>query len=98
MAYEGAVEDEPWEDHFGWKVGGKLFAIGGKGSRRVTVKSTPDKQAALIQLDGVEKAAYVGRFGWVSVEIRDGALLDLAKALIDESYRLVAKVKTKRAP
>lgn len=95
MAFPGAVEDCPWEDHVGWKFKGKLFAIGGVDSNRVTVKSTLDKQAALVELDGVEKAAYVGRFGWVTVTIADESSLDLAKGLIDESYAMIAKVKVK---
>ena len=91
LSFEGAIEDMPWEGHFGWKVKGKLFAIGGEGSNRVTVKSTPDKQAALIQLEGVERAAYVGRFGWVTVTIEDDTALELAKGLIGESYEAAAK-------
>ena len=95
MALAGAVEDYPWEGHVGWKVKGKLFAIGGEDSNQVTVKSSLDKQAALVELDGIEKAAYVGRFGWVTVTIADDTTLDLAKALIDESYERVAKPKRK---
>ena len=92
MAFPGAVEERPW-DHLGWKVKGKLFAIGGEDSNRLTVKSTLDKQAALIQLPGVERASHVGRFGWITLTIEDEAQLDLAKQLIEESYAMVAKVK-----
>ena len=95
MAFAGAVEDYPWEGHVGWKVKGKLFAIGGEESNQVTVKSTLDKQAALVELEGVEKAAYVGRFGWVTVTISDETSLDLARGLIDESYAMIAKGKSK---
>ena len=95
IAFPGAVEDYPWENHVGWKVKGKLYAIGGEDSNQVTVKSMLDKQAALVELDGVEKAAYVGRFGWVTVTITDESSLDLAKGLIDESYAMIAKVKAK---
>lgn len=96
MAFPGATEDYPWEEHVGWKVKGKLFAIGGEDSNRVTVKSTLDKQAALVELEGVERAAYVGRFGWVTVTITDETSLDLAKGLIDESYELVAEPSAKK--
>ncbi len=96
LAFDAATEDTPWEDHYGWKVRGKLFAIGGVGSNRVTVKSTLDRQAALIQMEGVERAAYVGRFGWVTVTVSDAAGLDLARELIAQSYALVAPKKKKR--
>lgn len=91
MSKEGAVEDYPWEDHVGWKVGGKLFGIGGAGSNRLTLKSTMDKQAALIQHPNIEKAAYVGRFGWVTISVTDRETMELAEDLIDESYDLIAK-------
>ena len=95
MGFDGAVEERPWE-HMGWKVGGKLFAIGGEGSNVLTVKSTLDQQAALVELPFVERAAYVGRFGWVTLTIRDEAELDLARRLIDESYAAVAMKKKRR--
>src|SRR5688572_13805963 len=95
MASPDAAEDYPWEGHVGWKVKGKLFAIGGEGSNQVTVKSTLDKQAVLILLEGIGTASYVGRFGWVTVTIADKPSLDLAKELIDESYQLVSKKTAK---
>ncbi len=98
MAKEGATEDYPWEDHVGWKVKGKLFAIGGQDSNRVTVKASLVDQAALTQHPHIEKAAYVGRFGWVTVTIVDREVLDLTKDLIDESYEAIASKgkKTKK--
>src|SRR5689334_11549804 len=92
LSFPDAMEDHPWE-HVGWKIKGKLFAIGGEGSNVVTVKSTLDKQAALTQLPFIEKSAYVGRFGWVTITIEDEASLDLAKELIEESFMMVAKKK-----
>jgi len=62
LAKPDAVEDRPW-DHLGWKVGGKLFCIGSENSATVTLKSTPEKQQALIQHPRIEVAAYVGRYG-----------------------------------
>ena len=45
--------------------------IGGDGATAVSVKATPEVQADLIDLDPAtfRKAAYVGRFGWVVVEL-----------------------------
>ena len=95
MSKENAVEDYPWE-HVGWKVKDKLFCIGTKDDNSITVKSTVDKQQALIQHPHISVAAYVGRYGWVSMDIQDEADLELALELIDESYELVAKPKKKR--
>jgi predicted DNA-binding protein (MmcQ/YjbR family) len=92
LSFPGAVEEIPW-GHLGWKVKGKLFAIGSEDSNRLTVKSTLDKQAALIQLPCIQTASHVGRYGWVTLTIEDEAMLDLAKSLIEESYASVAKKK-----
>ncbi|MEQ1820970.1 MAG: MmcQ/YjbR family DNA-binding protein [Fimbriimonadaceae bacterium] len=89
MALSEATEDNPW-GHTAWKVGGKLFAIGGETG--VTLKATLDEQAALILHPQIEKAAYVGRHGWVTVSI-DEDTLGLALELISRSYELVAPKK-----
>ena len=91
LAKPDTIEDEPWPDHAAWKVKGKIFAIGGDSG--VTVKSTLEKQAALVMHPAVSKAAYVGRFGWVTIEIDDKETLELAFDLIDESYEMVAPKK-----
>src|SRR5437588_12941917 len=95
-AKEGAVEEYPWE-HFGWKIKGKLFAIGSKDSGMLTVKSTPAEQAALIQHPAIEKASHVGRYGWVTITVTDQETLDMALDLIDESYDLVAPKRKRKA-
>jgi len=92
---EGAVEEYPWE-HVGWKVGGKLFAIGGEDSNVVTLKSTPEKQEGLVQHPSICVAAYVGRYGWVTVTVDDEATLEITLDLVDESYDLVRKKGRKK--
>jgi predicted DNA-binding protein (MmcQ/YjbR family) len=86
LAKPGAFEDYPWGETV-WKVGGKMF--GAFGSEGLGVKSTLEKQAALIQHPNIEVAAYVGKHGWVTVYVRDEDTLELALELIDESYDLV---------
>lgn len=92
VSKDGAVEEYPWED-VGWKVKGKLFCIGSKDHNVFTVKSTIEKQQALIQHPHIRVAAYVGRYGWVTMDILDEADCELALELIDESYDLVSKKK-----
>lgn len=89
-----AFEDHPWGDTV-FKVGtkGKIFCFCGSEAPRVTVKSTLDEQAALVQHPNIEVAAYVGRYGWVTVDIKDQDTLDLALDLIDKSYDAIAPKK-----
>lgn len=82
LAKPGAVEDHPW-GHSVIKVGGKLFVSLGEES--ITVKSTPDRQSVLILDPAISVASYVGRFGWVSIEV-DEETVDMALSLIDDSY------------
>jgi predicted DNA-binding protein (MmcQ/YjbR family) len=90
LAKPDAVEDHPWGDTV-FKIRGKIFA--GIGERSVTVKASPDDLDGLLALEIVERAPYVGRYGWVVVEVQDEEALDLALSLIDTSYDLVSKRK-----
>lgn len=97
VAKPGATEDEPWPSDKVWKVHGKMFAIYGTENGHASMKSTLDKQAVLIQLPHVSVASYVGRYGWVTVEVTDEESLELALDLIDESYELVRSKLSKKA-
>ena len=91
-----ATEDYPWGEVV-WKVKGKVFTFGGKDSGRFTIKSTLDKQAALVMHPQISGAAYVGRFGWVTIEVIDEDTLQIARDLIDESYDSIAGKGKKRS-
>jgi predicted DNA-binding protein (MmcQ/YjbR family) len=95
LAKEGVTEDRPWGD-IAWKVRGKAFVFTGEGSAHYTLKSTLDKQASLVMHPQISAAAYVGRYGWISIDVIDEDTLGLAKDLADESYDLVAKPKKKK--
>lgn len=92
LSLPGAVEDYPWGDIV-WKVGGKMFAATGPSGTSLTVKATLDQQSALIQLPHVSVAKYVGKYGWVTIDLADDETLAFALDLIDESYGQVAKKK-----
>ena len=85
LAKKGAKEEYPWGDVM-WKVRGKIFAGSSDGSNQVTVKATPEEQARLIEHPAIEIAKYVGRFGWVTLTIKNKKVLQLALDLIDQSY------------
>jgi len=97
LAKENAFEDHPWGDTV-WKIKpkNKIFAGGGSSSSKVTVRATLDEQAALIQLPGIVPAAYVGRHGWVTVDLDEPQNEGLIFDLIDRSYELVAGSSRKR--
>src|ERR1044072_3402205 len=84
LAKPDAFEDHPWGDTV-FKVGtkGKIFCFVGTESARITVKSSLEEQSALILHPNIEVAAYVGRYGWVTVTIPDQDTLELALDLID---------------
>ncbi len=94
LSFEGVFEDYPWGDIV-YKVGKKMFATLGGDSEilTITAKAAPLDAGALVELPHIERAAYVGRYGWVHVTISDEATLDHAKELIAASYALVAPKK-----
>jgi predicted DNA-binding protein (MmcQ/YjbR family) len=80
-----------WETDITFRVRNKIFAIGGEGSDRVSIKATPAIQADLIDLDPetFRPSAYVGRYGWVTADLgRIGD--DLLRTLITEAWRQTA--------
>jgi hypothetical protein len=83
-----AEERLTWETDITFRVRDKIFAIGGEGADRVSVKASLETQAELIDLDPetFASSAYVGRFGWVTVDLNrvDPAVL---ASLIREAWR-----------
>jgi predicted DNA-binding protein (MmcQ/YjbR family) len=90
LSFDGAWEDYPWGDIV-CKVGPKIFTYLGATSdiAGLTVKATKEDADVLVERPGVSRARYIGRHGWVTVQITDDADFDLAKDLIATSYALV---------
>lgn len=81
-----------WEDHPTFRVRDKIFVICSATGDGINVKATKDDQEALVATHPrIEVAAYVGRYGWVAMDLT-GAGLDwaLVEDLILDSYRLIA--------
>jgi hypothetical protein len=91
MALPEAEERVTWETDITFRVRDKIFAIGGEGADRVSIKASLETQAELIDLDPetFASSAYVGRFGWVTVDLDrvDPAVLS---SLIREAWRRTA--------
>ncbi len=76
LALPGTHEKETWGDaeHGGdvtFRVRDKIYVITGPEGGGASVRTTIDQQADLIAAfpDAVKVAAYVGRFGWVTVDL-----------------------------
>ncbi|GLZ79942.1 hypothetical protein Afil01_47490 [Actinorhabdospora filicis] len=77
---------------FTLRVGEKVLVLGHEGEHAVTVKASREEQAMLLERapEVYSKAPYVGRFGWV--------LVDLAKADPDELREIVEDAWRGTAP
>ena len=91
LSLPGATEDIKWGADLCFSVGGKMFCVTGADSSSggMSFKCTPERFDELIEHEGIDPAAYVGRYKWVHVS--DSNVLPRAevKDLIKMSYQLV---------
>ena len=97
-----ATEETTWGD-VNYRVRGKIFCFPGDTS--LTVKADPEELEALLGDPRFARAAYVGRFGWVTMQLAaTGVDWDEVDELVRTSYCLVAprklakQVEAERAP
>ena len=92
-----AEEILTWETDITFRVRRKIFAIGGEGATHVSIKATPFIQEDLIERDPATfaRAAYVGRFGWISVDLERVESFELERLLRD-AWRLTAPKRLAR--
>ena len=87
-------EHVTWGTDINFRIRNKMFEIGGEDATAVSVKASLTTQADLIDLDPetFSRAAYVGRFGWVNVDL---ARVDrpLLEKLLRDSWRATAPAK-----
>jgi predicted DNA-binding protein (MmcQ/YjbR family) len=92
-------EDEPW-GHPVFKVGAnRMFVSMSIGERavHVTVKLTPEEREIAQLLPFVRRAAYVGRYGWITADVADEESLEAALEWVRESYWLKAPAELRGA-
>jgi hypothetical protein len=91
LALPEAEERLTWETDITFRVRDKIFAIGGEGADRVSIKAGLETQAELIELDPATfaKSAYVGRFGWITADL-DRVDPTLLESLLREAWRRTA--------
>jgi hypothetical protein len=83
-----------WETDITFRVRDKIFAIGGEGADRVSIKASLETQAELLEMDPetFAKSAYVGRFGWITVDLAR-VDPDLLVSLLRDAWRRTAPKK-----
>jgi hypothetical protein len=93
MALPETTEVVTWGTDLTWRVRDKMFVVGGPESRRVSVKASTEDQAELIAMapETYEVAAYVGRFGWVSVNLSTVDKAELNELIIEAWRRTAPK-------
>lgn len=94
-----SYEDSPW-GHPVFKVAdNRMFAAmsNEEDPLRLTVKLTAEERQIAQLLPYVQKAAYVGRYGWVTVEVSDEEALENALEWLRESYWLRAPANLRHA-
>jgi hypothetical protein len=91
VALPGAEEKLTWDVDVTFRVRDRIFAIGGEGADHVSIKADLETQAELLEMDPrtFAKSAYVGRFGWVTVDLArvDPGLLE---SLLRDAWRRTA--------
>lgn len=83
---------EQWGDHPTLRVNNKMFASASPQLGRMSLKASKEDQEALLASapEVYSYAAYVGRYGWVGV--------DLSKVDPDELHELVIEAWRRTAP
>jgi hypothetical protein len=94
MGLPEVTEHVSWGTDVNFRIRNKMFVIGGEEATGVSLKASLDAQADLLDFDPetFSKAAYVGRFGWVSVDLTrvDRALLE---KLLRDAWRSTAPAR-----
>lgn len=86
-----ATEDIKWGADLCFCVGEKMFCVTSidGADNGISLKCTPDKFAELIEREGIDPAAYVGRYKWVRIDNLNSVTPSELKVLIRKSYELV---------
>ncbi|MFI9505082.1 MmcQ/YjbR family DNA-binding protein [Nocardia sp. NPDC052566] len=101
LAKPGAWQDEPWEGDIVAKVGDKIFAFLGGTSIGLKCGRTREEADELVRVHPgeVTASAYIGRYGWNSIELGGKITVDELCELIDQSYdAVVSKLPKSKRP
>ena len=94
-----ATEDVQWGDDLLFRIAGKIFAsynLNPASGHRVAFKCTPERAAELLEIEGAERAPYVGRYGWISLRALDVLSSAELKQSLQSSYEMIAAKAPKK--
>jgi predicted DNA-binding protein (MmcQ/YjbR family) len=91
LSFPGATEDIKWGADLCFCVGAKMFCVTGADSvaSGMSFKCTPEMFEELCERDGIDPAAYVGRYKWVRLSNYKAVTETELKDLLKTSYQLV---------
>lgn len=94
MSLPETAEVLTWGTDVTFRIGKKIFAIGGDGASHVSIKASLDSQSDLVYRDPdtFAPAPYVGRYGWINVDLERIDLGEL-ETLLRQAWRLTAPKK-----
>jgi hypothetical protein len=94
LALPEAEEKLTWDTDITFRVRDRIFAIGGEGATHVSIKADLETQAELLEMDPrtFARSAYVGRFGWVTVDL-ERVEPELLTSLLRDAWRRTAPKK-----
>jgi hypothetical protein len=80
-----------WDVDITFRIGKKIFVIGGDGSSHASIKASLDSQSDLVYRDPetFAPAPYVGRYGWINVDLERLDVVEL-EGLIRQAWRMTA--------
>jgi hypothetical protein len=90
LSFPDAEEVETWGQAT-FRVRRKMFCILGDDGKRASIKATPEAQAELLAANPAlySFAPYVGRHGWVTVDVAGADAAEVAE-LLEDAWRLTA--------
>ena len=90
LALPGVTEDTPWEEHFAYKVGGKMFVItSAMNPVSMSIKVTPEDFSELTEREGVTPAPYLAKHNWVRLDKPTVVSARELKRLMTAAYHLI---------
>ncbi len=101
LSFPDVTEDMPWGDDLCFKVRGKIFTgmvLSDGRFPRVTLKCAPDTFHDLLEIEGISRAPYVGRYKWVTLANSNVLSANELEFLIRQSYDMVAARAPKKPP
>lgn len=94
MGLPEVQEKLTWGTDVTFRIRDKMFVVGADGSEGISLKASLTVQTDLIDLDPetFSVAAYVGRYGWVSIKL-ERIDRELLEKLVADAWRSTAPAK-----